>query len=526
MKQIILVILDGFGYSSFTKGNAIFSARKPNFNILDRRWPTANLQASGIAVGLPWREEGNSEVGHVTIGTGRVVWQYFPRINFSISDGSFFSNSAFLAAVQHVKRRGSTAHIIGLVSTGTVHSALGHCRSLIDLFEQEGVGHIRLHVITDAKDAPPNEAGYLLKFLQKDLSERSPHTKIASIIGRNFALDRDSHWDRTQRAYRLFTEGEGEKISDPVSYIESQYEKGFHDDEIEPAVVVDSNGDYEGVIQDGDAVVFFDFREDSERQIVRAFALDDFNKFSRKKKDLLIVTMTAYEDGLPVLVAFNRISIKDPLARVVSDLGCRQLHVAETGKYAHVTYFLNGLHEKAFPGEEWLLIPSEREAGLDRFPVMKAKDIKRAIIKRLDSFDFIAANFANADQVGHTGNFNSTVKAIEVLDAVMGDLMKEVDKRGSLMVITADHGNAEEKFDFSTGGIRTEHTSNPVPFYLFGKGWELKKARSEKELSRLRLDVAGVLTDVAPTILELVGVVKPAEMTGRSLLPYLRSQIV
>lgn len=524
MKPILLAILDGFGYSPVTRGNAIFSAKKPHLDELDQWWPTATLQASGIAVGLPWNEQGNSEVGHLTIGSGRIIWQHFPRINSSIQDGSFATNHSFIEAAQWAKKYQATVHLVGLISSGTVHSSLEHVRSLITLFEGENVESIRLHAVTDGRDAGPHEGGRILALLQKEFQTK-PHTKIATLIGRSFALDRDNYWDRTEKAYRLFTEGKGVAITDPVAYLAEAYQKGLADDVIEPAVVKGQDGTPVGLVKEKDVVIMFDFREDSERQLARAFSLPNFKEFPRKQMDLFVVTMTAFEDGLPVKVVFPPLKVEHCLASVLAQAGKRQLHISETGKYAHVTYFFDGLREEPFQGEEHVLVPSEREVGLEKAPEMRALDMVRTIQKRFNEFDFIVVNFANADQVGHTGNFDATVKAVETVDQAIGKLMAEVKEKGGMLLITADHGNAEVKFDVLSGERRTEHTTNPVPFYIFGEGWQLPQPRTADELTDIRYQSAGVLTDVAPTILELASLPQPQEMQGKSLLPYLQRQI-
>jgi len=519
-KPVVLIILDGFGIAPEGRGNAISLAKKPNFDFLQRNYPFTILQASGVAVGLPWGEAGNSEVGHLTIGSGRILYHHLPRIIFSIHDGSFFKNEAFLKAVNHVKQNNSSLHILGLTSSGSVHSYIDHLYAIFELIKRETVQRAFLHIITDGKDAPPKEGIKFLNGIEERINKEYPMIQVASLIGRFYAMDRDEKWDRVQKAYKLLVEGGKNQFSSITKYLYDSYEKGITDQFIEPACRVDESGNPIGRIKDGDALVIFDFREDSMREISEAFVKPGFDLFPKRNiQNFLMVTMTEYEKSLPAIPAFPPLEVRWPLARVISEAGKTQLHIAETEKYAHVTYFLNGGQEKPFQGEDRILVQSVGVPHFDDAPQMKADEIKSRILESLYKYDFIIANFANADMVGHTGNLNAAVLAIETLDKAVGEITSSVLNNGGSCIITADHGNAEQKFDPVSGRPSTEHTINPVPFYLVGSGFKLNVGKTEEIMRKENQKISGLLSDIAPTILEVMGLPKPDEMTGKSLLP-------
>lgn len=530
-KPLILIILDGFGISEDAAGNPIREAHTPNLETIEKYFPFTTLQASGTAVGLPWGEAGNSEVGHLTIGAGRVIYHHLPRIINAIYDDSFFKNKAFLAAARHVKKHASSFHIAGLVSSGSVHSYIDHLYALFDFTKKESVERVFLHVFTDGKDAPPNEGAKFLMMLDERLKKQWPHVRLASIIGRFYALDRDEKWERTRAAYELLTEGKGGEITSVPEYLQKSYQKGITDEFIEPAIVksqitssIQSGAKSQiSIVQQNDALVFSDFREDSMRQITRAFAVDSFDAFPRTQiPNLFVVTMTEYDEALEgVEAAFPKIEVRWPLARVIAEEGLTQLRVAETQKYAHVTYFFNGGREKAYEKEERILIPS-LPAHPDEAPHMRAREITAKIIDNFSKYDVIIANFANADLVGHSGDFRSATQAVDILDEEIGEIMNVVlNSENAVMIITGDHGNIELKRNVISGEERTEHSINPVPLYLIGNQFRKKAPRTNVQTQKQKKEAAGVLTDVAPTIIELLGLKKPHEMTGESLLSVL-----
>ncbi len=527
-KPVVLVVLDGFGIDVAGVNSPWQIAKHLTFSEIEKFWPFTTIQASGMAVGLPWKEPGNSEVGHLTMGTGRIIYNHLPRIIGAIEDESFFKNEAFLKAIKQVKEKNSlptlpcrqaggrqaALHLIGLFSSGSVHAYSEHVYALLDLAKNEGIQKVYLHIFTDGRDAPQREAAGFIRNFEKDLEEKYPFAKIASLVGRQFAMDRDGNWDRIGKAYRLFADGEGSSFSDAATYLESEYKNGLDDEAINPAFNPDTKR-----IQSGDAVIFWNYREDSARELTQSFIDKKFDKFQRMfLNDLIFVTMTEYDSRLPALAAFPPLGVKLPLAAVIAQAGLKQIHLAETEKYAHVTYFFNGGEERPFDNEERLLIPSPAAGNFEENPEMSASQVTEAIISAIPKYDFILANFANADMVGHTGNFDASVKAIEVVDYSMGKIIPKIMESGGVLIITADHGNIEEKIYKLTGEKRTKHTDNPVPFYLVAKNLRSETARPEEGIKSAYQKVKGTLTDVAPTILELFNLPKPEEMTGKSLL--------
>jgi len=525
-KPLLLVILDGFGISQETQGNPAAEAQTPALHEIETYFPFVTLQASGVAVGLPWSEPGNSEVGHFTIGAGRVLYHHLPRIISSIADGSFFDNAALKKVTDHVRRNHSNLHVAGLVSSGSVHSYINHLYALFEFAKREGLDNVFLHIFTDGRDAAPEEGASLISSLEERMRKEWPRAKIATIIGRFFAMDRDNHWDRIEKAYRLLAEGKGNTISSAHEYLTASYAKGTSDEFIEPAVLADGGKKSLEIIRENDALIFFNFREDSMRELTHAFVEPSFFHFPREKiKNLFLVTMTEYEKDLHgVTPLFHQLEITHPFAEVIGTAGLSHLHIAESEKYAHVTYFLNGGQEEPYPKEERILIPSFSTAHFDLVPEMRSPDITETILHNLKRFDVIIANYANADMVGHAGNFQASVRAVEILDGEIKKIIHAVMKEGGVALITADHGNIEMKRDAISGERMTKHSTNPVPLYLIGKEFRRGIARTPSEISNLKKEAAGILTDVAPTALELLEIPQPEEMTGKSLLPALLQQ--
>lgn len=535
LKPTVLVILDGWGVNLEEKGNAIAQAKTPVVDELDLFYPNCILQSSSLSVGLPWGEAGNSEVGHLNIGAGRIVYQDFIRISLAIQDERFFENKAILKAIDHVKVNKSAFHLIGLLSSASVHSHIDHLYALLELAKKRNLKKVFIHLFTDGRDSPPHQASTFLANLKLRLDSLGLG-KIVSIQGRYYSMDRNKNWSRTQKAYQLLIAGVGDIARDPVKAIKDFYQKGITDEFIKPTLIANLHESTfanirksqsaqisEGLIKDNDAVVFFNFRADRARQLTQAFVEKSFQGFKRRKilKNLCFVTMTEYKKGLPVPVAFPPQKIRWPLARVISEAGLKQLHITETEKYAHLTYFFNGGQELPFEGEERILVPSPSVSHYDKTPEMSALKITNRVIEEIkkEKHHFIVINYANADMLGHTGNFSAALKAIEHIDSCLGQLIKEVLNYNGLLAITSDHGNAEEMLNLKTGEALTEHNDNPVPFWLVGLQYKEKKIQDK--IKEQRTLAQGILADVAPTILELMALKKPKEMTGESLLPTL-----
>lgn len=482
-------------------------ARKPTWDALWARWPHTILHAAGEPVGLPAGQQGNSEVGHLNIGAGRIVYQDLTRINLAIKDSSFRKNEALNAAMKSAAA-GHALHLMGLVSPGGVHSSDEHLYALLRMAHRLGLEQVYVHAFTDGRDEPPTSAAGYIEALLGQMKQIGAG-RIASISGRYYAMDRDKRWDRTERAYRTVVEATGPKAAEPVVFINQSYEAGITDEFLVPTRIVEPGKDPAPPIADGDCVIFFNFRPDRARQLSHAIVDDHWDHFERKHQPRLahFVTFTEYEKGLPAEVAFPDEPLTDVLAEVVSNAGWQQFHTAETEKYAHVTYFLNGGREAPFPGEDRLLVPSPKVATYDLQPEMSAKPVTDVLLDRLASgrYRFIAVNFANPDMVGHTGVFPATVKAVEVVDEMLGRIAPAVLERGGVLAITADHGNAELKIDPATGEPLTAHTTSPVPLIIAGTD-RVKVLRD-----------GGKLGDIAPTLLPLVGLSVPAAMTGENL---------
>lgn len=518
-RTTVLLVLDGWGIAEASRGNIIATAKTPVMDRLAEQYPAFALEASGESVGLPWGEMGNSEVGHLALGSGRILYQDLPRITKAITDESFYTNAAFLAAAEHVKQHHGRLHIVGLMSSGGVHASNVHAYALLEFAKRQGIADVFVHPILDGRDTSHNSGRKFIEQLQGKMAELGVG-KIASLTGRYYAMDRDHRWDRTRQAYRAMTAGEAEQRgSDPLALIDASYSSGVYDEEFAPAVVVDDAGQPVGRIQDNDAVVFFNFRNDRARQLTRAFVLPGFAKFERTYlNNLFFVTMTEYEKNLPVTVAFPPEEVKTPLAKVLADAGLKQLHIAETEKYAHVTFFMNGGKEDPFPGEERVLIPSPKVATYDEKPEMSAEAIADRVVDAIGKATYAAiiVNFANADMVGHTGKIPAVKQAVEFLDAQIGRVVSAARAADSAVVITADHGNAEEEIDVQTGFVNKEHTTNPVPLILVANDLALARARTEQDLASQQS--VGLLADVAPTMLTLMGLAVPGEMEGKNVL--------
>jgi len=513
-RTVVLAILDGWGIGKLDESNPIYRAEPETINYIRSNFPAGALQASGISVGLPWEEEGNSEVGHLTIGAGKVLYQHFPRISISIRDGKFFKNPVLLAAAEHAKKNKSAVHLIGLLTDANVHASLSHLEALIKLMKENGA-EFYLHLFSDGRDSGPKSFLEILKKLSDSLGYDA-RQNLVSVAGRYYAMDRDKHWDRIEKTYQVLTGMNPAKIS-PEEAVEKVYARDLNDEYVEPTVVGTPR-----FINDNDAVVCFNFREDRMRELTEAFITPDFANFPVKKfVNLFFTTFTSYDARFAAPVAFPEEKVENPLGKIISDAGKRQLRVAETEKYAHVTYFFNGLKEKPFPEEFRILVPSEKTIRYENYPQMMASAITARVLAALteSTFDFILVNYANSDMVAHTGNYEATLKAIKVVDGEMKRLMESVLSQGHTLIVTSDHGNAEVLLDLKTGEPETKHNSNPVPFYLIKNGLQ-KKIPVDPLVS---LPVLGILSDIAPTILELMDIPKPPEMTGQSLLPQLLS---
>lgn len=519
-RPVILAILDGWGFSQKTGGNPIKQANKPALDEINRHYPMVLLQASGLAVGMAWGESGNSEVGHLNIGAGRIVEQYYSRINRSIADKTFLSNPALAGAFKHAAKNNSRIHLIGLLTSGTVHAAYSHIIGLLEMAVQNSQTEVYLHLFLDGRDSGPQEGVSLLSKLNINIQKHG-YGKIITIIGRDFAMDRDNKWDKTQKAFNTIVKAEGEKSDNLITSINNYYQQGINDSAMPP--IIDTTSGYSG-LKDNDALIFFNFREDSMRQIIRSFIEPDFNLFPRADiVNLYLATMTQYLDpsaaGLLPIVAFFPPDIKNGLAEYLSISGKAQMHIAETDKYAHVTYFFNGLQNNPYQGENDIFMDSVE--NIEQNPQMGTPKIMAKIIEILDQnlYDFIIINFANADLLAHTGNYNAVIKGIEAIDTALGSIQAKVLEKNGILIITADHGNAESMINWNSGETETKHNDSPVFCYLIAKEYENPK--SDEKIAEEIASINGILSDVAPTILELMGLPRPPEMDSQSLLSLL-----
>ncbi|MBI4152021.1 2,3-bisphosphoglycerate-independent phosphoglycerate mutase [Candidatus Woesearchaeota archaeon] len=493
MDRVLLLILDGWGIRTKKEGNAIALAKTPILDSLSRRWPTARLSASGTAVGLPKGVMGNSEVGHLTIGAGRIVDTDLKRINDSISSKAFFKNKVLLDAIRSAKRRREKLHLLGLLSDAGVHSHITHLFALLEMAKREGVCEVYVHLFLDGRDTPPQSAEKYIRQLQQKMS-RLGVGQIATMMGRYYAMDRDNRWAREHKAYDCMVNCKGRKRTDPINALHEAYAHGETDEFVKPTIFTNKC-----VVDKNDSVIFYNFRSDRARELTRAFVWGKFNQFQRKKIiGLHFVSLTQYDSLVKIPVAFPPIVPKQTLGEVISRAGLSQLRLAETEKWAHVTYFLNGLCECIFPHEKRIHVPSRKVTTYDKTPEMKVSQITTKLLQNLDEHSFFVVNFANGDMVGHTGNIRKTITAVEAVDRAIGRL---VDAFPGKILITADHGNCEEM----VGSVVTSHTTNDVPLIGVGVTRKLRK---------------GGLADIAPTILELMELKKPKEMTGKSLLAH------
>ncbi|MBD3248354.1 2,3-bisphosphoglycerate-independent phosphoglycerate mutase [Candidatus Falkowbacteria bacterium] len=518
-KPTILAILDGWGEWDIDKGNPIKKVDLPTFRELDRHYPKVFLQASGLAVGLPWGIRGNSEVGHQTIGSGQIVFQYLPTITTSIADGSFFQNKTLKSAFSEAKNRGSTLHFWGLLSDGGVHSHIDHLFALVEMAKMQGFEDLCLHVVTDGRDTHPQSAKGFLQALQKKINTEQVG-RIATLNGRYYAMDRNNNWDRTEKAFLAMTEGKGMKADDPLKAIDEQYSKGTTDEFLEPVVIVGESGNPIGLLKDNDVVVCFNFRKDRSRQMTRAMALADFSEFKEAKtlNNIKYICFAQYEEGLPVDIVFTTKKITSRLGEVLSQNGKKQLRIAETEKYAHVTYFFNGGEEKPYEGEDRIVVPSKRVKSYAEVPEMSAPEVMEKLLKAIDDdrYDFILVNFANPDMVGHTGVIEAAEKAIRHIDEQVRILINKTIEKQGRMIITADHGNVEEMLNIHTGEIDTQHSKNPVPcWYVSADSYNKEGFSKDRQIG-----IDGMLIDLAPTILDVMEIEKPQDMIGTSLLPF------
>jgi phosphoglycerate mutase (EC 5.4.2.1) len=505
-KPVMLMILDGFGITDKVDGNAIAAANKPNYDRLFAQYPHTELGASGMDVGLPRGQMGNSEVGHLNIGAGRIVYQELTRITKAIEDGDFFENEALNKAVDNAKKNDGALHLLGLLSDGGVHSHIEHLKALFKLAKDKGLSKVYLHAFMDGRDTPPASGKDFVADIENYLKKLG-NGKIATISGRYYAMDRDNRWERVKLAYDIMVNGKGEAANSAIEAMERSYADNKTDEFVLPTAIME-DGRPVAQIKNGDSVIFFNFRPDRAREITRAINDRKFDGFERETLNLTYVCLTQYDKTIEnVEIAYKPQSISNTLGEYVSKLGKRQLRIAETEKYAHVTFFFNGGVETPNTGEDRALIPSPKVATYDLKPEMSAYEVTEEVIKRLDTdeYDMVILNFANPDMVGHTGIFEAAKAAIEAVDVCLGKIVDKVLEKDGTVFITADHGNAEQMIDYSTGEPMTAHTTDPVPFlYVANKAKEMRNG--------------GVLADIAPTMLQAMGLEIPAEMTGKTLI--------
>ncbi|MDT7806462.1 MAG: 2,3-bisphosphoglycerate-independent phosphoglycerate mutase [Acidobacteriota bacterium] len=505
---LALIILDGFGHSTVREGNAVALARMPFYDEIRERYPHTLIEASGTCVGLPARVMGNSEVGHLNMGAGRVIMTDIRRIDYSIETGEFFSNAAFVNAMENAKQRGGALHLMGLLSDGLVHSSQQHLYALLRMAKERGVTRAYVHCFLDGRDTPPSSALLYVEALQDKIAEMS-FGEIATVCGRYYAMDRDKRWERTERAYRLLVRAEGERAEDAVAAVRHSYERGVTDEFVEPVSITRADGSPVATIKDGDSCIFFNFRADRARQLTRSLAVEGFDGFAvPDRPEIDYVCFTLYDQTFDLPIAFPQLRHKNILAEVFAAAGVRNYRLAETEKYAHVTYFFNGGTELEYPSERRFLVPSPKVATYDLMPEMSAFKVTEKILRGIDEreTDLFIVNFANPDMVGHTGNLAKTIEAVQYVDTCIGWITKALRTARGRCLITADHGNCEQMIDPSTGQPHTAHTTNPVPFHLIDEDSRGVKLRDD-----------GALEDVAPTILGLLGLGQPEEMTGRDL---------
>lgn len=512
-RPVVLCVLDGWGVNPDKVGNAIAAASTPNLDRYRIEFPFTTLRAAGEAVGLPEGQMGNSEVGHLNLGAGRVVYQEITRIGKSIRAGDFFKNKTFIEAMQSAKEKGTALHLMGLLSDGGVHSLETHLFALLDMAKSQGLERVYVHAFLDGRDVPPQSALTYFKQLEEKMAQVGLG-RVATVMGRYYAMDRDNRWERVKRAYDVMVHSAGEHAYTPEQAVRQSYDAGVVDEFVEPTVIIDkATGSPVAGIKDGDSLIFYNFRSDRGREITRAFINKDFTGFDRgvHPPDVFYVCMTQYDVTFNVAVAFPPQELKNILADILADHDMKQLHTAETEKYAHVTFFFNGGVETPKPGEDRVLVPSPKVATYDLKPEMSAQEVTDVVVNAIqsDKYDFIVVNFANCDMVGHTGVFEAAVKAAEVVDSSIGRIVEMARTKGGAVFITADHGNADKMIDFVHHQPFTAHTTNKVPFYAIIDNHFKLKLKPEGE---------GILADVAPTILDVMHIPKPQEMTGTSLI--------
>jgi 2,3-bisphosphoglycerate-independent phosphoglycerate mutase len=508
---LVLVILDGWGIAPSWGGNAITLAKTPNFDRLWRDYPSTILRASDGAVGLPEGTPGNSEAGHLNIGAGRIVHQDFPMINREIENGKFFENKTMKAVLEHAQKNNSFIHLIGLLSKTGTHGHINHLYALLNYFKKNNFAHVAIHFFSDGRDSDPMSGIEMVVEAEAEI-KKIGIGRIASIMGRYYGMDRDNRWGRTARAYRALVLGEAEQCEQPVDVFSQSYRMGVTDEFIEPRVIVDRENRMMNVA-DNDSVIFFNFRSDRIRQLVKAFVRPAPETFPDKKNlnNIFVATFATYEETGSENIArvFEPDKVREPIAKALSDNGLRQFHTAETEKYPHVTYFINGGKSDPHPGEIWEIVHSPKVKTYDLAPKMSAKAVAEKLLLKMNKkqFDVYIANFANPDMVGHTGSLEATMQAVSFVDFCLGRIIDMAQKREATVVITADHGNAEQMVNPGTGDADTEHTTNPVPFIIFNKNID----------NRIKLQQSGKLADISPTIMQIIGVKKPPQMSGTSL---------
>lgn len=522
-----MCVLDGWGETGEIRGNAIAKAKLPTIDKLNKYYPKTYLQASGIAVGLPWGVVGNSEVGHQSMGTGQIIYQQLPVINTSIQDGSFFENEVLLKNIERAKKNKSKIHLFGLVSDGGVHSHIEHLFALLEVMRNQEFYDVFIHIATDGRDTSPESAKEFVGDLLRKIEEIGVG-EIATISGRYFPMDRSQNWSRIERAYQAMVYGEGEKAKDVLSAIDSQYKKGNKDEFIEPTVIEKSKGVPVGKVERGDFFLCFNFRKDRAKQIIKSFALKGFSKFEKAKiiKGVEPICFTEYEKDLCDQIVFPPQEITSRIGEKIEKAGLSQMRIAETEKFAHVTYFFDGGRIIDYKNGKKVHVPSKKVDSYAKIPEMSAKEVTDKIIESLDGTnrpDFILVNYANPDMVGHTGDLDAGIKAVEFTDECLGRLVKKVISSKGKILVTADHGNVEEMVDLSTGEEDTEHSNNPVPCWFVTADNHSNKDDS-KGAEEKNFQIGGFLSDIAPTVLELLGIKKSKEITGESLVSLLREE--
>ncbi len=507
-KPTVLMILDGFGLNERTDSNAVYKANTPNLDNLKKTYPFVKGYASGLAVGLPDGQMGNSEVGHLNMGAGRIVYQELTRISKEIEDGTFFQNEALIAGIENVKKNGSALHLYGLLSDGGVHSHNTHLYGLLEMAKREGISKVYVHCFLDGRDTSPTSGKGYMEELEKKMAEIGVG-EIASVMGRYYVMDRDNRWERVETAYKALAFGEGVQAENAVEAVAASYEQEVTDEFVVPTVVVKDGGPV-ATINDKDTIIFYNFRPDRAREITRAFCADEFDGFDRgKRKEVTYICFTEYDVTIPnKQVAFHKVELHNTFGQFLASQGLKQARIAETEKYAHVTFFFNGGVEEPNEGEDRILVNSPKVATYDLKPEMSAYEVCGKLVEaiRSDQYDVIIINFANPDMVGHTGVEEAAIAAVEAVDTCVGKAVEALKEAGGAMFLCADHGNAEQMVDYETGESLTAHTTNPVPFILinYEEGYGLREG--------------GCLADIAPTLIEMMGLTQPEEMTGKSLL--------